>query len=288
MTSTHSDKPKENGRKVWESLVNQLIEATGFFNAMLLSIKKGIRKHILWMLIFGMFTSLPFGAYYFFKPKVYQAQMTVSYNHLEKKIYADIIDKLDAVVQSKNYKDLAKIFPMPEGELQNLLSISSYNIRKEPLNSDLSTERVPFYIVVKTKEIGILSHLQKAIVQYLDSSDFLQTRRTFFIQQNQEELDFLNERLAIMDSLSRLIIIKDNSITEENAQKEVDFNEEIMKIREKIKAAESALQFNSNIEVLDGFVLNSKPIGKSLSYYLVFGFILGLGLRLLVLVFREK
>lgn len=287
MESKEIIKSKENGKKVWESMLHQLAETMGFFSAFLSSIMGIIKKHFLWALVFGILGVIPFGGYYYTKPKIYEAQMTVSYNDFEKKIYADMIVKIDALAQSGHYEKLSEILQLPAEELKNIISISSYNIRHQPLTEDLSTEHIPFYIEVKVKDIGLLEQLESAIINYLNSSNYLLKRKAFILDQNKAELDFLYQRMAILDSLSQLIIIKDEVISMLDAQKEVDFNKEIIDLYSKIKIVNSAIHFNNNVEVMDGFVVNNKPIGKPLKYFIILGFLVGIVIRIFILIFKS-
>jgi hypothetical protein len=45
------------------------------------------------------------------------------------------------------------------------------------------------------------------------------------------------------------------------------------------------MEFNLNIEVLDGFVPSNTPAGNSLKYFIIYGFLAGIALWFLVKIF---
>lgn len=280
------EKSRQSGAKVWNAIQNQVAEGGGFISAMFGSFKNFIKKYFFSFLLFGIFGSLVAAGIWFFKPKVYEAEMTVSYVHYEKKIYADMLEKLDMLVESKSYTSLSNLLGLPEEMVSKLRGIKGYNIRNEDLVEDLSTEKIPFYITVEVTDILILDALQSAIVNYLDSSEFIQNRLEYMQQKAEDELDFLEHRLAMVDSLGRFLILQEDKMLSEKTVSRMELLEETMTIYSKIQEVKGSLAFNLNIEVLDGFIANEKPSGKSILFWIVYGFVVGVGLRFLVLIFK--
>lgn len=286
MDSDQMEKSRQSGAKVWNAIQNQVAEGGGFISAMFGSFKNFIKKYFFSFLLFGIFGSLVAAGIWFFKPKVYEAEMTVSYVHYEKKIYADMLEKLDMLVESKSYTSLSNLLGLPEEMVSKLRGIKGYNIRNEDLVEDLSTEKIPFYITVEVTDILILDALQSAIVNYLDSSEFIQNRLEYMQQKAEDELDFLEHRLAMVDSLGRFLILQEDKMLSEKTVSRMELLEETMTIYSKIQEVKGSLAFNLNIEVLDGFIANEKPSGKSILFWIVYGFVVGVGLRFLVLIFK--
>ncbi len=59
----------------------QMAEGGGFLSAMFKSFRHFIRKNVLWMLLFGILGAAVAAGYWFLKPQMYQAEVTVSYVH---------------------------------------------------------------------------------------------------------------------------------------------------------------------------------------------------------------
>jgi hypothetical protein len=277
---------RETGEKVWDSLADQMAEAGGFFGSMFGSLKSFVKKYFWSLLLLALLGTLAGGALWWLKPAYFKADMTVSYVHYEKKIYADMLDKLNSLFQHGKLAELSEILGMDEDELSGVNYINSYNIRREPLSEDLSTEKVPFYIEVGVKEEDILPDLQEKLVEYLNHTDFIQSRLDFMYKKTTEELLFLERRLAVADSLSRMNIIHVDGMNDERTITRMELLEESMAIYQRIQEVKGQQKFNVNIEVLDGFIAIEKKAGIGLLACLLYGFIIGIGFRLLVLVFR--
>jgi len=286
MQSDQYQKSRDTGKNVWEAFVNQVAEGGGFLHAMFQSFRSFIRKNILFILVFGVVFGAASAGYWFVKPQVYEAEMTVSYVHYEKKIYADMLAKLNRLVSSGDFTKLSKMLDMPEESVRNIHSITGFNIRKEPLVDDLSTEKVPFYIVVNITQLDILQPLETALVKYLNGTKFIQGRLNFMRKKATKELEFLDQRLAIADSLSKLMVLKPESANDEKTITRMELLGETMTIYSRIQDVQGLLEFNVNIEILDGFVATKQPVGKGLTTYILYGFLVGIGLRFLVLIFR--
>lgn len=139
---------REEGKRTWKALEHQWAEAMGFFGAMLKSFILGLKKHFIGFLLFAIIFGSIGGAYAWLKKDVYNAYMTVSYAQLEKKIYGDMLLKLNLLLESEQYESLAFLLGMTPEQTREIKSIDGENIHNSPLVSDISVEKVPFYIVV--------------------------------------------------------------------------------------------------------------------------------------------
>ena len=128
--------------------------------------------------------------------------------------------------------------------------------------------------------------LQQAIVDYLDNTDFIQSRLDFMYEKTVEELEFLKHRLAVADSLSKMYIIRDEGMNDEKAITRKELLDETMAIYARIQEVRGLQAFNLNIEVLDGFIALENKAGKSLLAYILLGFFAGIALRIILLLFR--
>lgn len=286
MNTDQFHKSRKSGEKVWESMLNQMAEGSGFIGGMLRSFKYFIKKYFLSFVLFGIIGALVAYGIWLFKPKVYEAEMTVSYVHYEKKIYADMLDKLDRLVEFKSYSSLSEILELPDKIVEKIREIKGYNIRKEELRKDLSTEKIPFYILVKVTDISILEQLEPALVQYLDGTEFIQDRLSYMKQKSENELEFLENRLAMVDSLGRFLILQEDKMLSEKTISRMELLEETLAIYSRIQDIKGSLAFNLNIEVLDGFIANDKPYGKGMLYWIAYGLLAGIGLRFIILIFK--
>jgi len=285
MDQEQLNQSKQEGRKVWEALQLQAAEGRGFLAAMFLSFRNFLRKNIVSFLLYGLLAAAISAGYFMLKPRVYESEMTVSYVHYEKKIYADMLRKLEVLVKSGDEEALSKYLEMPSGPVKNIRSIAGYNIRNEDLTADLSTEKIPFYIKVTSTDPAIFEALQPAIVKYLNNTAFIQDRLNYMLKKSQQDLVFLQRRLNVVDSLSSLLIIRKEGINDEKAITRMELLQEALALHDRIQQVKGSMEFNQNIEVLDGFVPSDQPVGKSLGQFILYGFLAGIALRLLIRIF---
>ena len=105
-------------------------------------------------------------------------------------------------------------------------------------------------------------------------------------KKTEEELEFLKHRLAVADSLSKMYIITNEGVNDDKAITRMELLDETLAIYARMQEVKGLQAFNLNIEVLDGFIAIENKAGKGLLAYLMYGFLIGIGIRLLVLLFR--
>lgn len=277
---------KDEGRKTWQALEHQWAEATGFFGAMFRSFIIGIKKQFLGFFTFALVFAILGGAYGWMKKEVYKSQMTVSYAQLEKKIYGDMLFKLNQLLDSEQYSEISTLLDLEIDQVEAIKSINGINIHNQPLTEDLSVEKVPFYIQVEVYDPTILPDLEEALVNYISQSKYVNERLKLNENNYKKEINHLKNQLAYMDSLKVILMQNRNDIDGDVVKNLNELNESQNEIFGKIRDYESALQFNKNIEVMDGFIAQSESKNKTILKFLILGLAVGVGFRLVYLVFR--
>jgi hypothetical protein len=278
---------KNEGRKVWFALEKQWAEAMGFFGAMLYSLIWTIKKHLVGLILFAIIFGAIGGALSFVKKQVYYSEMTVSYAQLEKKIYGDMLFKLNQLVSSKQYESLAKLLKLDVNQVSKIHSIDSKNIHNQPLVNDISVEKVPFYITVEVYNQEVLKELQKALVNYLSVSGFVHERLLLNERNYTNEIIHMKNQMIYMDSL-KVLLLRDCSNLDADAVINLEkLNKEQNGIFGRIRDLEAALQFNKNIEVMDGFIAQKIPFSKIVMKYILLGMITGICIRIFLLIIKQ-
>jgi len=127
--------------------------------------------------------------------------------------------------------------------------------------------------------------LQPSLVNYLNNTPFIQDRLNYMLKKSKEDLVFLEKRLAVADSLSSMLIIRKEGINDEKTITRMELLQEALTLHDRIQQVKGSMEFNLNIEVLDGFIPSDNPAGRGLKNYIIYGFLAGLGLRFLTKVF---
>ncbi len=271
---------KEEGKKVWYSLEYQFAEAIGFFGAMISSVLKTIKKNAFGIIVFAIIFGAIGGALSFIKKPIYHSRMTVSYAQLEKKIYGDMLYKLNQLIESNQYDEFADLLNLEADQVHEIHMINSMNIHNQPLINDISVEKVPFYIIAEVYNPSILNDLQDALVNYLSDSEFVRGRLMLNERNYKNEIRHMRSQLVYMDSL-KVLLLRDCSNLDADAVVNLEkLNKNQNEIFGRIRDLEAALQFNRNIEVMDGFIAQKVPFSKLLLNYILIGMMIGIIIRI--------
>jgi len=271
---------REEGRRVWTALAGQAEELSGFFGAMISAAVKFLARRGLGLLLWGTLFGLLGAVYGYAKNRVIMAEMTVSYAQLEKKIYADMLFKLDQLRASGDYAALSRILGIPENQVRMIAKIDSRNIHGEPLVKDVSTQKVPFYIVAGVTDETVLPLLQEALVKYISEPPYVKDRLKLNEQNYRNEIDLAEKQLAYLDTLKARMVagVKEPGAGDVTGLNNLHKSQADLFAR--IRDLRGALQFNQNIEVMDGFVGHREPMRKPVLRYLLLGFLAGIALRI--------
>ncbi len=277
---------KEEGKKVWAALTSQAGEGAGFFGAMFGSLVRFLKQHLLSLVVFALVFGAIGGMAAFLQKRSVQAEMTVSYSLLEKKIYADMLYKIDLLRSNGEYSSIASLLGITESQARKIDRIDSRNINYEPLIKDVSTQKVPFYIIVEVEDATMLPDLQNALVRYISEPPFVKSRLKLNEQNYLTELDLIRKQMAYMDSL-KVYLLKNAKIQETGAVASLNnLNKSQNDLYARIRDLQGALKFNQNIEVMDGFVGHQSPVKQKFISFILAGMAAGICLRLLWLALR--
>lgn len=287
MDNSSTSGPQQEGRKTWEAFKDQANEASGFFSAMIYSIIRFLKKNILKALVLAVIGGAAGWSLAYLQKPGYEAQMTLSYAHLEKKIYADMINKLNVLIQNGQVSDLVALLEWEEEKVRKIKRIDSKNIHYQPLIQDISTEKVPFYIVVEVSDYQLLSELEQKIISYLNSSSFVQERLAHNKSNLINEITFLKSQIENLQSLQEKYNMQENKGSEWLANMERLTQDEYSYFKQ-LRELESGLKFNYNLEVLDPFVPQKTSTKDTYLKHIASGVGAGLLLSLFIPLFRKR
>ncbi len=75
-------------------------------------------KRLYRMMTFLLFITIFITAYTIFHPiKKYEGQASFAYNDLTKKLYGEMIDKVEALIQTRSYEQLREIIQLPLNQI---------------------------------------------------------------------------------------------------------------------------------------------------------------------------
>jgi hypothetical protein len=136
--------------------------------------------------------------------KHYDISFTVSYEELARKIYGDRLVKINTLIELQDYSKLKTYLNVDEPTIKGLLSVKGKNILGEDLTKDMNLEKIPFVITMRVKDTNSITELQNGIVNYLETgTPYLVSRKAIKMEELDKEVAFIDQQLAMMDSLKR-------------------------------------------------------------------------------------
>lgn len=262
------------------SLYHSLIK---YCSRVLHSIKKRSGLFILSMLI-GLG---PFIFLYAISEQKYKASFTVVYDELVRKIYGDRLQKLNLLIKQHQYSKVSELLKINIQDAGSLVDLEGKNILGEELSKDMNTDKIPFTIKLIVKDSAAIPRIQSGIVEFLDEGNkYLSARKNLKIGEINDELEFINNQLNLMDSLKRRHYNENISFKKEDKGDAVtaqgslfDFSYELYKKKQELIRKQ---KMPAGIQVIDDAFVSDRA-DKSPLLYMTLGILSGLIIYLLIL-----
>jgi hypothetical protein len=194
--------------------------------------------------------------------------------------------KIEQLRSNGEYGAIASLLGITEDQARKICRIDSRNINYEPLIKDVSTQKVPFYIIVEVSDASVLPGLQSALVKYINEPPFVKTRLKLNEQNYLSELSMIQKQLLYMDSLKGFFLQSAKNQEAGAVTSLNNLNKSQNELYARMRDLEGALKFNQNIEVLDGFVGHQAPVRQKYLMAILAGMVIGVACRILWVVFR--
>ncbi|HEX6171008.1 MAG TPA: hypothetical protein VFZ33_15070 [Chitinophagaceae bacterium] len=185
-------------RSVKDSFVNLLL---AIYSVFLAGYSFFFRNKIIILICIILFAGI--GFVFSMKVKqVYSLRMTVSHNDLTKRTYAESIDQLNRLAQSKSYKQLSHELNLDEAIAEKIRALETYNMNGDLLLKDTSNSRtLPFIISAEVFNNSIADSLQESLLIYFNNNKYLKARKEIQKRIFEEKLIFISSELSKLDSL---------------------------------------------------------------------------------------
>ena len=230
------------------------------FHYIVTSIKKYL---VLAVLVFVVIIGTGIFSWYSRQP-VYESQMVCMFNSLGKKTHGEVIQQLNNLAKTHSYDALSKNLGLSPEQAKSIVGIDGRNMAGFPLYKDISPDRSPIYIIVKSTDRAVFEPLQAALINYLDNySPFRKKSNDIQIKIIDEKMEFMDKDIASIDS-----VIHSYTIFLKNVQSDsiAGFTNiaALFSYKEQLEEKETQLEWQKretqqNIELLYGFLPPDHP-----------------------------
>lgn len=232
-------------------------------------------------------------AYYNYKSQtlLYASTMMMYNTELSRKHYGELLNQLDKLTQSKNYKALAKELDMPEAEVKKLANFYATNDNDQVLNYDNGKTPGFFKLTCGTSDPSIYDTLQYKVIAYLNNNPFNKSRNKLVIEKLNSKISYYDDEIAKLDSIKMGILayLKAGNISASVLEKAnpVEISKRQEELIEKKEDAVSYLSIYTPVEMVYGFKMQSAPTQQPLTRYLKKWGVVCFGAGLLLSLFIE-
>jgi hypothetical protein len=229
------------------------------------------------------------GLFFVIKP-AYKSQMIIEHKRLNNDQCAELINVLFDISKDKQFKSLAKKLNISEEEALNIKSINylPLNERIETLLEDSTKVSTPFKIEAKVFNNSILPALEKGILSYLTSNEFV-------ISREKAELDYIDKmdkqidtQICSLDSLKSKIIetlkpkVQTSGVYINQTLDPVNIYLRELDLYKTKFDLQKNKQLNSSFEIVQGFTENDRPYNSDIKYNIIFSVLIAYCISLLV------
>jgi len=161
-------------------------------------------RHRYWLLIAGaVFGGLAGWLYHAAFGQKYKVSMIVEYRALDKTIYRDIVSDINRMILYGSRKQVAAQLGVPLRLVEKVNKLGTADLNGKPLADDLNTNYPNFEITGELRSPVGADSLGDALINYINGLPFLRAQITEQLKIRQDQLGFIQNEMANIDSLKR-------------------------------------------------------------------------------------
>ncbi len=298
------------------------------FILIIVGIKNATIKYFQIIFLFVVLGGLIGIALNYYLPDYYTSSMLLQSKHASGRLMENSVDKLNQLCEEKNYSELANMLKIDSSAAANLKGFSyepfvseeeivELEVLKEQLKSEIKDEvvinrfverlknenKATYRIFVQVYNNNKLSRLEEPLLNYFKGSDYVAKRIEIETQNLKLKEQNIDEEIAKLDSLKKLLIKNFNLYSERtrggsnNVIMNDDQLEDPMNIfgeskklyEEKLRVREE-LYLTPSFELIDGFTVFSRPDSPGLLKLGLYSCLYGLLIAyiIILLIFFNK
>ena len=229
--------------------------------------------------------------FYRFSPKKFESKMIIQSDALSESYSFKLANKLNEHIYNHDTDYLSSKLNLTPEETKLLLGFEM--VLALPPTSQLMNEKekIIIVIVVRVSDNAILPKLEKGIIQYLSTNDYVKKR----VEENKKYFESViasyDRELKIMDTLKIKILKGKYSSSKDGGALIMDLGnlfETAGDLSEKKYSAERLLARVESIQVIEGLTPYKKPIWPKLSIVLLTSLVLAIAIISLIITIRNS
>ncbi len=254
---------------------------------------------------------LAFGVFkYKTSPSFYSSTLEAYSNAMSSIDMINYVNNINELFIEKDFEALESKLGINSTELEKIKKVKAYKVidlnkdgvtdlvdfNEKYATSDTTISETRFVIKVEVFDQGVFPVIQKSILEYIESNNYIKELNTIRKRQLQELITKLNDEISLLDSLKKYEYFKkQDQLTPQAGQllvmneKETQlYHEQIISLYRQKQSLEERLEIRMEpITIIQDFSALSVTENKLITYLKTYG-IWGIVLGLLIAVFIEN
>jgi len=265
----------------------QLVQFRTFLQVTAGYVFRSAKRYFLLFLL--LFIGAMGAAYYQYShQRFFKATASYVISELTPKTYGEMVDKLQDMILSGSYRQVASELNISLAEASSITAISAQNIYGSKSSEDMDKKSNAFYVTVTATDNKVFAILQPAIEAYLNNNMLTRKMVRQKVVKMEQRLVYLKTESVQLDSLKAAYtrsLEKSSSSVSPNANpfNPVALYERSDKNNQEIVEINMLLQDQRAVVTADKFLTRENAVENSLPSYLVKYFFLFLAASLFVI-----
>lgn len=216
---------------------------------------------------------------------LYQSNLVLRTKILQKADFKSLISNIDKLLQESNYGTISENFA-----LDSLTSSELKSIEIDDSFHEESENTIQINVMVSDYEA--LDELQRGIIHYLESNDYIEIRRELHKEKLAALIEKLNFEIENIEELKQEFN-QGNILPQGESGSNIVFmdpsklNREALELYQQVLNFEEELKLIESIQIISEFNVYKKPVSPILKDHLANGLIIGFFFSIIIVAFLE-
>jgi molybdopterin converting factor small subunit len=261
------------------------IDLLSLFSSLFTLIKKNI-----YILVAIIVISMSIGYIFYKRANPYfKAQMIADSSILPNTEIVNIIDYWQTLINKGDYVTLAGKLNLSLESASHMSEIKAEDTQPGSTDPTKSKNENSFMISVVVSDVKVLDSLENGIVNALENNEYVK-RRSTIRRQNLESLKTkIIAEIVALDSVKTSVkglLNNGRSASGTFLTSPSEVNLQIVSLYERILDLETSLKLGDDIQIIAHFTKTTKPDGPKVKSYIIYGFVVGCLLSILLLAWK--
>lgn len=217
--------------------------------------------------------AIGYGIYYTTQP-FYSSSMTLLLSQIRNEFVEDQFDKLTEMVGEGNYEAVASRLDITSEAAKQIRSLSFTNLDKDRVSEDSILTGSPFRVQLSLYDAELFPLMEPAITSYLENNQYFSKQKLIKQRQLTDMVAKLKNEIDALDSLKSEVVVPRGPVNGFVYGQPIDptnLSKQSIELYEKQVELQSKLEQLDNIQVVTGFVPQTRPTGPLLLKHMLTG-----------------